>query len=154
MEKARANTSLIQVQNRHAFIFNGSINGMLYNNTNAIEYIDLGNLDQFSFKNAKWVSISVKEPEFISCEPRASAYLPISQEIIIFGGTKKQQSSFIIKVDHLGSSGAQIQSVKSMSSFVVQKQAGSDLLCDTKFCQDSDYLNKTFGNYLYALDCN
>ena len=28
------------------------------------------------------------------------------------------------------------------------------MLCETRFCQDSDFTVRTFGNYLYATDGN
>mgnify|MGYP001061018529 CR=1 FL=1 len=60
------------------------------NAQNSIEYMDLGSFDAKSIQMAKWISIVVKSQEFVSFNPRGSALLNQTNDIIIFGGQKTQ----------------------------------------------------------------
>ena len=56
--------------------------------SNCIEYIDLGAIDAVSISQAKWVNVPVKDQDFITNDPRGSAYNPSNNEILIFGGSR------------------------------------------------------------------
>ena len=43
---------------------------------------------------------------------------------------------------------------KNVNQLSLSKAAATDMLCDAKFCQESDFIIRTFGNYLYAMDCS
>ena len=71
---------------------------------------------------ARWVSISIKEPDFMSNEPRASAYLNNSNDIIIFGGNKKQQPTYFLNIQHLTNvNTTQGWAQKSLTQFTLSK---------------------------------
>jgi hypothetical protein len=53
--------------------------------SNAIEYIDLGQCDAASLKKAKWEPVLIPSSDFILNEPRASAQIG-QLDIIVFGG--------------------------------------------------------------------
>jgi len=117
----------------------------------------LGNLDQASFTAAKWISVPVKDQDFIMNEPRGSAYNPTNNEVLIFGGIRNQ--CFHMDVSHFqlasySQSQQQGWAQKQIAQmpFNISKGTNDRLLCDTKFCQDSDFIVRTFGNYLYAVD--
>lgn len=59
MQKARSNTSMCAIANRYVFIFHGLPSSMQPTTSNTIEFIDLGNFDLPSVKNAKWESMIV-----------------------------------------------------------------------------------------------
>lgn len=89
MEFARSSTSLCAYNNRHVFIFHGLAQSANPSQYNTLEYIDFGNMDANSFKLAKWTSITVKSQEFIITQPRGSAFIPATNEILVFGGNNK-----------------------------------------------------------------
>ena len=85
MNRSRGNTTACPIANRHIFIFNGLSTSVQPNQNSVLEYMDLGNCDQASFKVAKWEQIVVTNPEFVMNDPRGSAQLS-QTEIILFGG--------------------------------------------------------------------
>lgn len=95
LQKARSNTSMCAVANRLVFIFNGLPSTLQPNYNNAIEYIDLGNFDIPSVRNAKWESIVVQNNEFILSEPRGSSQVSLN-ELIVFGGHGNHTFNFDI----------------------------------------------------------
>ena len=88
----------------------------------------------------------VQNNDFITSEPKGSAQIS-KNEIIIFGGI----SSDTHQLDFSGLLTAQ-RNAKQPQIGKVTKFSDSPLLCDTRFCQESDFTVKTFGNYLYATD--
>ena len=90
MDKARANTSLASINDRHVFIFQGLQDSVPRTASNCIEYIDLGQFDSKSIQMAKWISIVVRSPDFVRNDTRGCALLQSSNEILLFGGQKTQ----------------------------------------------------------------
>lgn len=147
MLKPRSNTSMSAVSNRFVFIFNGLAPGTQPNSSNCIEFIDFGNFDNPAIRNAKWEGLVVSNNDFITSEPRGSASVSKS-EIIIFGGASGNTFSFdFLNVISNKSTPSSKQHICKVSNLI-----DSPLLCDTNFCFESDFIVKTFGNYLYATD--
>lgn len=126
--------------------------GLLGSSSNVMEFLDLGNLDRQSIKSAKWTTISIKDQELNNANPKGSAFIQQTNEILIFGGTNRQTFYFNIQ-DLITTNAEQNKANKSPNSFFIQKQS-CELLNESCFAQDSDFLIKTHGNYMYAVDCN
>ena len=151
MDKPRANTSMCAIKDRHVFIFNGMTSS---SSSSTIEYIDLGGLDQISLKQARWKAIGIKDQDFLGCDSRASAAINNQTQILIFGGNKRQ--TFCLNVETLSypqnQNLQQSWASKNTNQFVLQRFQ-TELLCDSRFCIDGDFSIRTFGNYLYSVDC-
>ena len=88
----------------------------------------------------------VQNQDFVVNEPRGSSILN-TNEVIIFGGNKNQ--TFIMDVSGLQNNYFLSQGQKQVK---VSLQSESTVMLDSKFCCDSDFTVRTFGNYLYAVD--
>lgn len=121
-----------------------------------IEYIDFGNLDPISINQARWVYVPIKDPDFVTNEPRGSAYNPSNYEILIFGGARNQcfhmDVSSLMNISHGQDKQGWIQKSITPNTFNIARGPNDKLLCESRFCQDSDFIVRTFGNYLYAVD--
>jgi len=142
MQKARSNTSMCAIGNRYVFIFHGLPSSMQPTQQNTIEYIDFVNFDMPSVKTAKWESMLVQTQEYTVSEPRGSSVVN-KNEIIIFGGIGSHTFSFDI---------SNVNRSQQQLVARINKLPESHLLCETRFCQDSDFTVRTFGNYMYAFD--
>jgi hypothetical protein len=58
--------------------------------------MDLGGLDAYSIKNAKWLPIQIKDQDFVNSAPTGSGFLTSQNEIIVFGGSRR--TSFYLNV--------------------------------------------------------
>jgi hypothetical protein len=85
LQKPRGNTSLTAIANRFVYIYHGLATTLQTSNTNSIEMIDVGQLDNASLRQAKWVAVPVSNNEFIHNRPVGSAQVSHG-EVIIFGG--------------------------------------------------------------------
>jgi len=90
MDKARANTSMAAISDRHIFVFQGLQASVNSSDKNCIEYMDIGTLDSKSIQMAKWISIVVRSSDFVRGDTRGCALLQSSNEILLFGGQKTQ----------------------------------------------------------------
>lgn len=152
----RGNTSICQIAHRHVFIFNGLPRNTQRDQSNSIEYIDLGQCDAAALKKAKWEQVLIPNSDFIVNEPRASAQIG-QLDIIVFGGQGNNTyqvdfAQMLANKANLNSAPQQAQTASAQNVARVAKLPDSQLMSDTKFCYDSDFSVRTFGNYLYAVD--
>lgn len=146
LQKARGNTSICSVHT-HIFIFNGLPTTVQSSQANCIEFINLGSMDAKTLKAAKWEPIQVTNADFVGTSPRGSHYMN-NNEIIIFGGS--QNHTYAFDVSFVNSQ--EPASKKAPSIARIKKFPDSKLMAETNFCVNSDYIVRTFGNYLYAVD--
>ena len=144
LQKPRGNTSLTAIANRFVYIYHGLSTSLQTTNTNSIEMIDVGQMDNASLKQARWVAVPVSNNDFIHNRPVGSAQVSHG-EVIIFGG--QGNYTYSLDVSHHAGGGGEMQTAARLS-----RMPESNLLSDTRFCQDSDFRVRTFGNYLYAVD--
>ena len=155
MDKPRSNTSMTSINDRHVFIFQGLVSPQTQQSSNSvIEYMDLGGLDQNSFIQARWQPIIVKNQDFIYIDLKGSAAIN-QKEIMVFGGSTTK--CFYIDVQMLKNSNEKQGFASKMfqsQPLQISNSPSIQLMNESKFCVESDFTVRTFGNYLYAVDGN
>ena len=139
---------MIHIANRHVFIFNGLAKTFSPDQKNCIEYMDLGQCDANSFKKAKWDQVTIPNYDFIMNEPKASSQIG-QLDCIVFGGTDNH--TYQVDFSQMLANKNQQGSSQPLNARV-NKLPTSQIQADTKFCIDSDFTARTFGNYLYVVD--
>lgn len=135
---------------RFVYLMPGANNQSKVGNLCLINYLDTGSTNQFTGdKNSraygtviamqKWEQLEVNNPDFVKSMPTAGIQLN-NTEMLIFGGDKT--TTFIFDTREVAAVGrtATINTCKPTLS------------CRARFGFASDYVARSFGNFMYLID--